>query len=123
MAMSVLHITLDNFSKEVIESTKPVLLDFYAPWCGPCRALSPILEELAEEVQNLSVCKINIDEEFELAEALHIMSIPTVMVVRNGKVVNWGVGAKPKQELLDMIGVEEVEAVEEVEDSKQTEEV
>nr|WP_296834766.1 thioredoxin [uncultured Marvinbryantia sp.] len=101
--MSVLHITKENFQREVLESEKPVLLDFWAAWCGPCRMVGPILEEVAEERPDIKVCKVNVDDEQELASAYRIMSIPTLMVVKDGKIVNQSAGARPKSDILAML--------------------
>lgn len=102
--MSVLKITKNNFTQEVANSDKPVLLDFWASWCGPCRMLSPIIEQVAEETINkVKVGKINVDEEPELAEAFRIMSIPTLVVMKNGKVVKSSVGFKTKEAILSML--------------------
>ena len=96
--MSVLKITKNNFTQEVTNSDKPVLLDFWASWCGPCRMLSPIIDQVAEETVNeVKVGKINVDEEPELAGAFKIMSIPTLVVMKNGKVVKSSVGFKTKE--------------------------
>ena len=94
--MSAMHITKQNFQKEVMESEKPVLLDFWASWCGPCRMVAPVLDQIAGERPDIKVCKINVDEEQELASAFQIMSIPTLMVVKGGKVVRQSAGARPK---------------------------
>lgn len=101
--MSIVHVDNNNFKQEVMESTKPVLLDFWATWCGPCRMVSPILEEIAAERSDVKVCKVNIDEQPELASAFQIVSIPTLMVVKDGKVVNQSVGARPKAQILGML--------------------
>ncbi len=102
--MSVLKITKKNFEKEVLHSDKPVLLDFWASWCGPCKMVAPIIDEVAEETKEaVKVGKINIDEEEELAEAFRIMSIPTLVVVKNGKVIESSVGVKPKKAILSLI--------------------
>ena len=101
--MSVLHITKENFQREVLESEKPVLLDFWAAWCGPCRMVGPILEEVAEERPDIKVCKVNVDGEQELASAYRIMSIPTLMVVKDGKIVSQSAGARPKSDILAML--------------------
>lgn len=101
--MSVLHITKENFQREVLESEKPVLLDFWAAWCGPCRMVGPILEEVAEERPDIKVCKVNVDDEQELASAYRIMSIPTLMVVKGGKIVSQSAGARPKSDILAML--------------------
>jgi len=101
--MKVLHINKDNFHKEVINSDKPVLLDFFASWCGPCRMVGPILDEIAEEREDIKVCKVNIDEQPELAHRYRIMTIPTLMVLKNGQVMEQSVGAKPKHQILAMV--------------------
>lgn len=101
--MKVLHINKDNFHKEVLDSDKPVLLDFFASWCGPCRMVGPILDEIAEEREDIKVCKINIDEQPELAHRYRIMTIPTLMVLKDGNIVEQSVGAKPKHQILAMV--------------------
>ncbi|MBP1926061.1 thioredoxin 1 [Sedimentibacter acidaminivorans] len=101
--MSTLKITKENFEKEVINSDKPVLLDFWAAWCTPCKMVSPIVEEIASEVTDAKVGKVNIDEQPELAAAFNVMSIPTLAVMKNGKVVNSIVGARPKSAILKML--------------------
>lgn len=101
--MSVITLTASNFEKEVINSDKPVLVDFWATWCGPCRMVSPIVDEIAEENTNIKVCKINVDEQQQLAEAFNVMSIPTLLVFKNGKVVNKSIGAMPKESILKLI--------------------
>ena len=101
--MSVIHVTKENFHAEVLSSDKPVLLDFFATWCGPCRMVGPILDEIAGERQDIKVCKINVDEEADLASQYRIMSIPTLMVVKNGEVVNKSMGAMPKAKILAML--------------------
>jgi len=104
MDMSVLKITKNNYAQEVANSDKPVLLDFWASWCGPCRMLSPIVEEVAQETMNKAkVGKINVDEEPELAQAFRVMSIPTLVLMKNGKVVKSSVGFKPKDAILSML--------------------
>ena len=102
--MSVLHITKENFEAEVLNSDKPVLLDFFAVWCGPCKMIAPILDEIAAEREDIKVCKINVDEEQELAAKYQVMSIPTLMVFQNGEVVNQSLGARPKAQILAMLG-------------------
>ena len=101
--MAAITITKENFEKEVMNSDKPVLIDFWASWCGPCRMVSPIVEELADELTAQKVGKINNEEQPELAEAFSVMSIPTLMVIKNGKVVSKATGARPKQAILDML--------------------
>ena len=101
--MSVLHITKDNFQEEVLNSTKPVLVDFWAAWCGPCRMVGPILDEIAKEREDIKVCKINVDEEQSLAMEYQVMTIPTLMVVKNGQVVSRVSGARPKAQLLKLV--------------------
>jgi len=103
--MSVIEITSENFEKEVLKSDKPVLLDFWAIWCMPCRMLSPVIDEIAEEYDSIKVGKVNVDEQGELAQKFNIMSIPTVAVFKDGKNVNTSVGVKPKAEILDMLGL------------------
>ena len=101
--MSVIKLTKENFQQEVMNSDKPVLIDFWAAWCGPCRMVSPIVDEIAEERADVKVCKVNVDEEGELAVAFQIMSIPTLIVVRDGKVAKQTVGAVPKNKILEML--------------------
>ncbi len=101
--MSVIQITKENFESEVLKSSKPVLLDFYADWCGPCRMVGPIVEEIAEENDDIKVGKINVDQQSELAAKYRVMSIPTLVVVKNGEVANISVGAMGKEEILEII--------------------
>ena len=101
--MSVVTITKDNFKSEVTESEKTVLLDFWASWCGPCRMVSPIIDEIAEETPSIKVGKINVDEQRELAASFNVMSIPTLVVMRGGKVVEQVSGARPKQQILALL--------------------
>ena len=101
--MSVIHINLNNFEQEVMQSDKPVLLDFWAGWCGPCRMVSPIIDEIAEERSDIKVGKINVDEQPELASRFGIMSIPTLMVIKNGQIASKSMGAKPRHQILAML--------------------
>lgn len=102
--MATLKITKDNFQKEVMESEVPVLIDFWAPWCGPCRMVGPVLEEISDEVGSTAkICKVNVDEEPELAASFQVMSIPMLAVVKDGKVANVTVGARPKADLLALL--------------------
>ena len=101
--MSVIHINQENFEQLVMQSEKPVLLDFWAPWCGPCRMVSPILDEIAREREDIVVGKINVDEEPELAGRFRVMSIPTLAAIRGGKVAAQASGARPKSAILAML--------------------
>ena len=101
--MSVINITRNNFQNEIINSDPPVLLDFWAPWCGPCRMVGPILEEIAGERSEIKIGKINVDEQPELASQFRVMSIPTLIVIKDGKIVNQSMGAKPKNAILAML--------------------
>ena len=101
--MSAININKNNFRNEVLNSEKPVLLDFWASWCGPCRMVSPIVDEIATERGDIKVGKVNVDEERELAGQFGVMSIPTLVVMKGGKVVNQMVGARPKSQILAML--------------------
>lgn len=101
--MSVLKITSQNFESAVINSEKPVLLDFWASWCGPCRMVSPLVDEIAQENPQFLVGKVNVDEEPELAQKFGIMSIPTLVVMKGGKIVRQVTGARPKAQLLELL--------------------
>ena len=101
--MAVIHVTKENFETEVLQSEKKVLIDFWASWCGPCRMVSPIIDEIAEEQDAVKVCKVNVEEQPELAQAFGVMSIPTLAVVEGGKVVEQAVGARPKADILALI--------------------
>ena len=101
--MSAININKNNFQSEVLISEKKVHLDFWAPWCGPCRMVVPIVEEIADERPDIKVGKVNVDKEAELASQFGIMSIPTLVVIENGKIVNQAMGAKPKDEILAML--------------------
>ena len=102
--MSVLTITNSNYNTEVTNSDKPVLLDFWASWCGPCTMLSPVVDEIAEETADIKVGKVNVDEQPELARQFGVMSIPTLVLIKDGKIEQQSVGVKPKTEILSMIG-------------------
>ena len=101
--MATVTITSQNFDKEVLQSDKPVLLDFWAPWCGPCRMVGPILEEIAAERPDIKVGKVNVDEQTALASRFGVMSIPTLLVFRDGKPTAQSVGARPKQQILSLL--------------------
>ena len=101
--MSAININKNNFQNEVLNSDKKVLLDFWAPWCGPCRMVVPIVEEIADERPGIKVGKINVDKEVELASQFGIMSIPTLVVIEKGKIVNQAMGARPKEAILGML--------------------
>ena len=101
--MSVINISKDNFAGEVLRSDRPVLLDFWAPWCGPCRMVGPILDEIARERADIKVGKINVDEQPELAGQFGVMGIPTMVVVKDGTVVNQATGARPKSQILALL--------------------
>lgn len=96
-------VTTATFDEEVLASDKPVLVDFYADWCGPCRMLGPIIEEISRENTDIKVCKINVDNEPDLAAHFGIMSIPTLLVFKNGEVTNKALGALPKQQVLNLL--------------------
>lgn len=102
--MAIIKINKENFEQEILHSEKKILLDFYADWCGPCRMLGPIVDEIADEHPEYKVCKINVDEENELAAAYDVMSIPALFVIEDGKVVNESLGVKPKAQILEMLG-------------------
>ena len=101
--MSAILVNKNNFQEEVLNSDKPVLVDFWAPWCGPCRMVLPIIEEIAEENEDIKVVKINVDEEPELANQFGVMTIPTLYVFKNGEAVNHRSGAMPKEQILAMV--------------------
>ena len=101
--MSVVTVTNDNFEQEVLRADKPVLVDFWASWCGPCKMLSPVVDQIAEENDSVKVCKINVDDEQDLAERFGVMSIPTLGVFKNGELVKTSVGVVPKTKILEML--------------------
>ena len=101
--MSAININKKNFQSEVMNSDKPVLLDFWAPWCGPCRMVAPIVEEIARERKDIKVGKVNVDEQPELSSQFGIISIPTLVVMKDGKIVNQAMGARPKNAILGML--------------------
>ncbi len=101
--MSIMNIDKANFTQEVVNSDVPVLLDFWAPWCGPCRRVGPILDEIAQERTDIKVGKVNVDEQPDLAGQFGVMSIPTMVVLQNGRVVNQVMGARPKEQILSLL--------------------
>ena len=101
--MSAINVNKNSFNQEVLNSDKPVLIDFWASWCGPCRMVGPLVEEIAAERYDVKVVKVNVDEEQELAMQFQVMSIPTLVVMKNGKIVNRAVGARPKAQILAML--------------------
>lgn len=103
--MAAIHVTKENFESEVLKSDKPVLVDFWAAWCGPCQMLMPVIEELSEQETNAKICKINVDEQQELAAQYGVMTIPTLMVFNNGQAVSSTVGVQPKDSIIKMLNV------------------
>lgn len=102
--MSVTELNKENFEKEVMEANVPVLIDFWANWCGPCRMMSPVIEKIAEEMgEKLKVCKVNVDENHELAEKYEIMTIPAFIVIKNGQEAGRTIGVQPKEDILKLI--------------------
>lgn len=101
--MSVIHLTKENFESEVLSGTSPVLVDFYATWCGPCMMVAPIIEEIAEENPDMKICKVDVDSEPEIAREFQIMSIPTLLVFKEGSLTAKAIGARSKEQILDML--------------------
>ena len=101
--MSAITVTSENFQDVVMNSDKPVLLDFWAPWCGPCRMVSPIIDEIAGERSDIIVGKVNVDEQVALAQQFRVMTIPTLMVIKHGQVVHQSAGARPKAQILELL--------------------
>lgn len=102
--MAIINLNKDNYKKEVLDTDKTILIDFWASWCGPCKMLSPIIDEVSNEVSdNIKICKVNIDEQQDLATQFQIMSIPTLVIIKNGQVVNNSVGVRSKEEILEML--------------------
>ena len=101
--MAAINIGKENFEQVILRSEKPVLLDFWAPWCGPCRMVVPMVEEIAEEREDILVGKVNVDEQPELASQFGVMSIPTLVVMKNGQIQNQAIGARSKQAILNLL--------------------
>jgi len=100
---SVLNINKENFEREVMDSKQPVLLDFYAPWCGPCRMVAPAMEEIANEREDIKVGKVDIEEQRELADRFGVLSVPALVVMKDGKIINRAIGARPKEDILSLV--------------------
>lgn len=103
--MSVLTVTQENFENEVMKSSVPVLIDFWAGWCGPCKMLSPVIDEISDEVTDKKICKVNVDEQPELARKFGVMSIPTLVVMNKGEIVKKSLGVQPKSSVLSMLNI------------------
>ena len=101
--MAVLHLTTANFEEEVFRSEQPVLVDFFADWCGPCKMLSPVMEELSDEMENVKIAKVNVEEQPKLAEKYKVMTIPTLMLMSHGKVIAQSTGVRPREEIVNMV--------------------
>ena len=101
--MAIIKLTKDNFEQEVLKSEKPVLVDFYADWCGPCQMLSPVVDEVAEERDDIKVGKINVDEQMELAQKYGVMTIPTLLVIKNGEIANKHIGPLSKSGVIELL--------------------
>ncbi len=100
--MAVIELTQENYQKEVIESDKPVLIDFFATWCGPCKMVSPVVDEIANERPDIKVCKLDVDKNLDLARTFQVMSVPTLVAMKNGEIINKIIGAMPKAQILKM---------------------
>lgn len=100
---SVLNINKENFEREVMDSKQPVLLDFYAPWCGPCRMVAPAMEEIANEREDIKVGKVDIEDQKELADKFGVLSVPALVVMKDGKIINRAIGARPKEDILSLV--------------------
>ena len=100
--MAVIELTQENYQKEVIESDKPVLIDFFATWCGPCKMVSPVVDQIANERSDNKVCKLDVDKNLDLARTFQVMSVPTLVAMKNGKMINKIIGAMPKSQILKM---------------------
>ena len=100
--MDVIELTQENYQKEVIESDKPVLIDFFATWCGPCKMVSPVVDEIANERPDIKVCKLDVDKNLDLARTFQVMSVPTLVAMKNGEMINKIIGAMPKAQILKM---------------------
>lgn len=100
--MSIIELTQENYQKEVIESDKPVLIDFFATWCGPCKMVSPVVDQIAAERPDIKVCKLDVDKNLDLARSFQVMSVPTLVAMKNGEIINKTVGAMPKAVILKM---------------------
>lgn len=100
--MAVIELTQENYQKEVIESDKPVLIDFFATWCGPCKMVSPVVDEIANERPDIKVCKLDVDRNLDLARTFQVMSVPTLVAMKNGEIINKIIGAMPKAQILKM---------------------
>lgn len=101
--MAVIHVTEQSFQKDVLQADKPVILDFWAPWCGPCRMVGPVLEEIGAEREDIVIAKVNVDEESGLAQQFGITTIPTLLVFKDGKVTNKAIGYRPKNNILELL--------------------
>ena len=101
--MAIIKLTKDNFEQEVLKADKPVLVDFYADWCGPCQMMGPVVEEISNEVNDAKVCKINIDEQMSIAQKYGVMTIPTLLVIKNGEIANKHIGALSKSGVLELL--------------------